>query len=180
MGVIIERILYWTDAGTGNMWICNWWMCVFYQIEMMIDNNNNNGNLWSAYPAAQRKCEWESECMHYNDGRMHAIWLNAPQWGKQNKTKQTNKQTKTKIPQWPKAEQLRLAGSIMTRPVNIDDHFISWMHFIIIYMLQRVCSIIIILTAHTSVKADRITFITIHTTTTTATTTTTTTTTKQQ
>ena len=27
-----------------------------------------------------KKCEWTSECIHCNDGRMHAIWINAPQW----------------------------------------------------------------------------------------------------
>ena len=27
-----------------------------------------------------KKCEWVSECAQCNDGRMHALWTNAPQW----------------------------------------------------------------------------------------------------
>ena len=36
-----------------------------------------------------KKCERVSECVHCNDGRVHAILLNDPEWGKQQQQQQT-------------------------------------------------------------------------------------------
>ena len=58
---------YWTDAGRRNMWICNWWICVLCENETVI--------------TVIKTCEWVSECVHCNAGRMHVFWLDAPEWG---------------------------------------------------------------------------------------------------
>ena len=60
-------------------------MCVLYENETVMI-------------AIIKKCEWASECVRCNNGRMHVIWLNAPEWGKQktNKTKQQQKEKEKK------------------------------------------------------------------------------------
>ena len=35
-----------------------------------------------------KKCERVSECVHCNDGRVHVILLNDPEWGKQQQQQQ--------------------------------------------------------------------------------------------
>ena len=62
-----ERTLYQMDVCRGNVCICNQWEYATYVSDFVMRGIKKN---------CAKTCEWVSECIHYNDGRMHAIWKN--------------------------------------------------------------------------------------------------------